>query len=60
MTVGDGAVVEGSVCFDGATIGPHAQVRSSIIGRHARVESGAAVTELSLVGDGAVVPAGAR
>jgi mannose-1-phosphate guanylyltransferase len=60
VTVGEGAVVERSVCFDGATIGPGSEVRSSVIGRGARVEAGAVVTDLSLVGDDAVVPAGSR
>jgi NDP-sugar pyrophosphorylase family protein len=60
VTVGDGAVVEGSVCFDGARIAPGSEVRSSIVGRDARIETGAIVTDLSLVGDGAVVPAGAH
>ena len=60
VTIGDGAVVEGSVCFDGVRIAPGSEVRSSIVGRDARIETGAVVTDLSLVGDGAVVPAGAR
>jgi len=60
VTIGEGAVVEGSVCFDGARIGAGSEVRSSIVGRHAIIEAGAAVTDLSLVGDGAVVPAGSR
>jgi mannose-1-phosphate guanylyltransferase len=60
VTVGAGAVVAESVCFDGAAIGPGAEVRSSIVGRHARIEAGAVVTDLSVVGDGAVVPSEAR
>jgi mannose-1-phosphate guanylyltransferase len=59
VTVGEGAVVQGSVCFDGAWIAPEAQVRESIVGRAARIGAGAVVTNLSLVGDRAVVPAGA-
>jgi mannose-1-phosphate guanylyltransferase len=60
VTVGAGAVVAESVCFDGAAIGPGAEVRASIVGRHARVEAGAVVTDLSVVGDGAVVPSDVR
>jgi acetyltransferase-like isoleucine patch superfamily enzyme len=48
------------VCFDGAAIGAGAEVRSSICGRAARIEAGAVLTALSMVGDAAVVPAGAR
>ncbi len=60
VTVGAGAVVDHSVCFDGAMIEPGAEVRSSIIGRKARIGAGATVSDLSLVGDDAVVPAGTR
>jgi mannose-1-phosphate guanylyltransferase len=60
VTVGPGAVVRDSVCFDGAAIGAGAEIRSSICGREARIEAGAVVTDLSMVGDATVVPAGAR
>ncbi len=60
VTVGEGAVVAGSVCFDGAFIARGSEVRRSVVGRGARIEEGAVVTDLSLVGDGAVVPAGTR
>ncbi|HEY3810777.1 MAG TPA: NDP-sugar synthase [Acidimicrobiales bacterium] len=60
VRVGDGAVVEASVCFDEVDIAPGAQVRASIIGRGARIERDAVISDLSVVGDGAVVPAGAR
>jgi mannose-1-phosphate guanylyltransferase len=60
VTVGEGAVVTASVCFDGAFIAPGSEVRQSVVGRGARIEAGAVVTDLSLVGDGATVPAGAR
>jgi mannose-1-phosphate guanylyltransferase len=60
VTIAGGARVEGSVIFDGASIGPEAVVRDSILGRGARVEAGASVADLSVIGDGAVVPAGAK
>jgi mannose-1-phosphate guanylyltransferase len=60
VTVGEGAIVAASVCFDGAFIAPGSEVRRSVVGRGARIEAGAVVTDLSLVGDGATVPAGAR
>ena len=60
VKVGPGASVASSVCFDGAVIAADAQVRCSIVGRGARIEAGAVVTDLSVVGDAAVVPAGAH
>jgi mannose-1-phosphate guanylyltransferase len=60
VTLGAGAVVENSVCFDGAAIEPDAQVSSSIVGCGARIGTGAVLTELSVIGDGVVVPPGAR
>jgi mannose-1-phosphate guanylyltransferase len=60
VEVGSGAVIESSVCFDGVAIEAGAEVRSSIIGLGARIGTGAVVTDLSVVGDGVVVPAGAR
>lgn len=59
VVLGDGASIVGSVVFSGASIGKGAEVRSSIIGRGARVEEGAQVSELTVVGDGETVPAGA-
>jgi mannose-1-phosphate guanylyltransferase len=56
VTVGPGAVVENSVCFDGVAIEAEAEVRSSIVGARARIGRGAVVTDLSVVGDGIVVP----
>jgi mannose-1-phosphate guanylyltransferase len=60
VSVADGAIVDRSVCFAGARIEANAQVRSSIVGRDATVGAGAVVTDLTLVADRAVVPAGAR
>jgi mannose-1-phosphate guanylyltransferase len=60
VTVGPGAAVKNSVCFDGAAIEAGAEVRSSIVGRGARIGTGAVVADLSVVGDGVVVPPGAR
>jgi mannose-1-phosphate guanylyltransferase len=60
VTVGPGAVVENSVCFDGATIEAEAEVRSSIVGQRARIGTGAVVTDLSVIGDGVVVRPGAH
>jgi mannose-1-phosphate guanylyltransferase len=60
VSVGVGAIIDRSVLFPGVTVGPGAQVRSSIVGRGARIEAGAVVTDLSVVGDGSVVPPGSR
>jgi mannose-1-phosphate guanylyltransferase len=60
VTVGPDVVIERSVCFDQVAIGAGAEVRSSIIGRGARIGTGAVVTDLSVVGDAVVVPPGAR
>jgi mannose-1-phosphate guanylyltransferase len=60
VRVGDEAVVDGSVLFDHVVVGRSAEIRSSIIGTGARVETGAVVVDLSVVGDGMVVPAGAH
>lgn len=58
--VGDGARVVRSVLFEGARVGSGAEVVDSVVGSGARVEEGAAVGGFSVVGPGAVVPAGAR
>lgn len=51
-----GAVVEGSVLFDGATIGAAAIVRRSVIGKGATVGAGS-VIEDAVIGDGATIGA---
>jgi mannose-1-phosphate guanylyltransferase len=60
VELGEASIVERSVLFDGVVVGAGAQVRESIIGKGARVEDNAEVTDLSVVGDGAVVTAGSR
>lgn len=60
VTVLDGAVVERSVVMDGAVIGAGAIVADSIVGPGARVGDKAKVTNLSVLGDGFVVEAGAE
>jgi mannose-1-phosphate guanylyltransferase len=60
VSVGANAVVDGSVLFPGVTVAPGAEVRSSIVGRRARIEAGAVVADLSVVGDETVVPPGSR
>jgi mannose-1-phosphate guanylyltransferase len=60
VTIAGDATVEQSVLFAGAAVGPGAEVRSSIVGHRARIEARAVVAALTVVGDGAVVPAGAR
>lgn len=57
--VGDGAVVEESVLLPGASVGPGATVRRSLLGTDASVQAGASVEDLSVVGDGERVAAGA-
>ena len=59
VTVGPGALVERSVLMDGATVGDGARVTDSIVGRQARIGAGAVVRDLSVLGDGCVVEAGA-
>src|SRR5918993_1677007 len=56
--IGEGAVVEGSILFDGAEIEADAVVRGSIIGPRARVGQEAIVRGLSVVGAGCVVSEG--
>jgi mannose-1-phosphate guanylyltransferase len=60
VSIGAGAVIDGSVLLADVTVGPGAEVRSSIVGRGARIEAGAVVSDLSVVGDDAVVPSGSR
>jgi mannose-1-phosphate guanylyltransferase len=54
------AVVENSVVFAGVTIGRGAVVRGSILGRAVTVGKGARVENLSVLGDGERVDAGAH
>jgi mannose-1-phosphate guanylyltransferase len=64
--LGPGAVVEAgakvlrSVLFEGVRVGPGAEVTDSILGAGAAVEAGAAVSGVTIVGPGAVVPPGER
>jgi mannose-1-phosphate guanylyltransferase len=58
--VAEGSRVERSVLFGGAVVGPGAAVDSSIVGYGAHIGAGAVVTALTVVGDGAVVPAASR
>jgi mannose-1-phosphate guanylyltransferase len=60
VSISAGALIDGSVLFPGVRVGPGAEVRSSIVGRGAHIEAGAVVTDLSVVGDGTVVPPGSR
>jgi mannose-1-phosphate guanylyltransferase len=52
-----GAVVAGSVIFDGAAIGPYATVRESIVGKGAVIAGGAVLNGV-VIGDGAHVGPG--
>lgn len=56
VSVGAGAVVEGSVLFDGAVVGARAVVTGSVLGRGARVGEGTVLAGV-VVGDGARVGA---
>jgi len=53
--IGKGAVIENSAIMDRATIGEHAEIRDSIIGRHTKVLSSSSkptkITEVSVVAD---------
>ncbi len=55
--VGAGAQVEGSVLFDGVTIGAGAAVRCSAVGRDVRIGDGA-VLDGVIIGDGARIASG--
>jgi mannose-1-phosphate guanylyltransferase len=55
--VGAGAVVQGSVLFDGVRVGPGAVVRDSILGAGAEIAAGAVVDGV-VIGDGAFVGRG--
>ncbi len=54
------AEVRDAVLLPGARIGAGAQVRGSIVGPGASVGEGARLDDLTVVGDGVVVPAGAE
>jgi mannose-1-phosphate guanylyltransferase len=56
--IGEGALVEGSILFDGVEIEPGALVRGSIIGPGARVGQEAIVRGLSVLGAGCVIGEG--
>jgi mannose-1-phosphate guanylyltransferase len=56
--IGEGALVEGSILFDGVEIEPGAMVRGSIIGPGARVGQEAIVRGLSVLGAGCVIGEG--
>lgn len=58
--VAAGATIEGSVVLPGARIGRGARVVRSIVGHGANVGDGSEIRDLTVVGDGAAVPAGAR
>jgi mannose-1-phosphate guanylyltransferase len=60
VTVADGARVERSVLLAGARVEERAVVEHSIVGREAVIGEGACVRDLTVVGDGEVVPAGAQ
>jgi len=57
--VGEGATVEESVVFGGATVEARALVRGSIVGHAVHVGEGAEVVD-SVLAEGAVVPPGGR
>jgi mannose-1-phosphate guanylyltransferase len=56
--IGEGAVVEGSILFDGAEVEADAVVRGSIIGPNARIGQEAIVRGLSILGAGCVIGEG--
>jgi NDP-sugar pyrophosphorylase family protein len=60
--IGKGAVIENSAVMDRATIGEHAEIRDSIIGRHTRIESSVKkptkISDVSVVADDVTVEEG--
>jgi NDP-sugar pyrophosphorylase family protein len=60
VVVESGAKVLRSVLFDGARVGAGAEVTDSVLAAGAVVEAGAAVSGITIVGPGAVVPPGER
>ena len=57
--IGDGATVVESVLLPGAVVGPRARICRSVVGAGAEVGADAVLEELTVVGDGVSVPAGA-
>ena len=60
VVVESGAKVLRSVLFDGVRVGAGAEVTDSVLAAGAVVEAGAAVSGITIVGPGAVVPPGER
>lgn len=58
-TIEAGAVVRDSIVLPGARVAVNAVVDGSIVGPRATVGSGAKLTGLTMLGDGAIAPAGA-
>jgi mannose-1-phosphate guanylyltransferase len=58
--VGRNCRIEGSVLLAGARVGDDVVVRDAVVGPSAVVERGAVLTDLTLIGTDANVPAGAR
>jgi mannose-1-phosphate guanylyltransferase len=56
--VGEGAMIEGSILFDGAQIGEDTIVRNSIVGPGAVIQANCVVRGLSVLGEGCVVEGG--
>lgn len=57
--IGSGATIRDSIISTGARVAANAVVDGSIVGPGATVEAGAKLTGLTMLGDGAVAPAGA-
>lgn len=60
VVLGEGAVVDRSVVMDGVVIGAGVRVVESVIGPGVRVGDGAMVLDLTVLGDGYIVEAGAE
>ncbi len=60
--IGKGAIIENSAIMDRATIGEHAEIRDSIIGRHTKVMSSnrqpTKITNTSVVADDVIIAEG--
>jgi mannose-1-phosphate guanylyltransferase len=59
VEIGAAAMVESSLLMDGATVGAGAVIRESIVGPGASIGPGATLGDLTVIGDGVVVEAGA-
>jgi mannose-1-phosphate guanylyltransferase len=59
-TVDDSAVVANSIVMAGATVGAGAVVRDSIVGWDSSIASGATLADLTVIGSGQQVDAGAK